>query len=183
VRLLDDALLTAGPDHAVAGLQVGLMGFADAMARLGVPYDSEQACHHARDIARALAEGCLRGSIELAAERGARIPPADCRRRVPLWQARGMPQALIERACAIGLRHGCLTGLDAHPLLARLANGVSDGFKPGAEEPDGAKPGDAEQALLAAVRQWIDAEEDPIDAVAIDAAPTAAPGSLSSHPV
>jgi ribonucleoside-diphosphate reductase alpha chain len=50
---------------------VGVMGLAEFLAALGVPYDSEDALRLGRRIARLLRDQARRASVELAAERGA----------------------------------------------------------------------------------------------------------------
>src|SRR5690606_37997108 len=48
----------------------GVMGFADMLVRLGVPYNSEEGVQVAEEVARFFHEECLTGSEILAAERG-----------------------------------------------------------------------------------------------------------------
>jgi ribonucleoside-diphosphate reductase alpha chain len=135
VRLLDDALLaSAAPGDAEAGVRIGLVGLDDALAALGAGAGAETAvaADAARGIAQALAEGCLRGAVALAIERGPRLrPDADWLAR---WRARGLPADLLEQAARHGVRFDALTACDPQPLLARLANGVSDGTPAGFAE-------------------------------------------------
>ncbi|MGQ9536805.1 MAG: vitamin B12-dependent ribonucleotide reductase [Actinomycetota bacterium] len=49
---------------------LGVMGFADALLMMGVPYDSEEGLQAAEEIASILEEESHRASSELAAERG-----------------------------------------------------------------------------------------------------------------
>jgi ribonucleoside-diphosphate reductase alpha chain len=49
---------------------LGLMGFADMLIRLGIPYDSEQGLTTAESIARFISEQADQASVELAQERG-----------------------------------------------------------------------------------------------------------------
>jgi ribonucleoside-diphosphate reductase alpha chain len=50
---------------------LGVMGFADMLIKLGIPYDSEEALGVAGDIMKFVTDGALRASQELAQERGA----------------------------------------------------------------------------------------------------------------
>jgi hypothetical protein len=156
VRLLDDALLVF--DGIVpAGLRIGVIGFADALRKLGIAYASASACLQARDFAVALAEGCLRGAIELAEERGAReaMPP----RQPELWRSRDMPPGLVERAIRHGVRHLVRTAIVHHPTLARLADNVTDAIEPRAHP---GEPWDEDMLRMArreirrAMQPWID---------------------------
>jgi len=52
-------------------LGIGLMGFAETLIELGIPYDSEEAVEFARKIAKFMREVTFRKSEELAEERGA----------------------------------------------------------------------------------------------------------------
>jgi len=49
---------------------LGVMGFADMLVGLGVPYDSEEALQIAVDLMRFISEEALKASVELAEERG-----------------------------------------------------------------------------------------------------------------
>ncbi len=49
---------------------LGIMGFADMLVRLGVPYDSEEALQVASDIMRFINDEATKASVELGRERG-----------------------------------------------------------------------------------------------------------------
>lgn len=126
VRALDDAALLAGV--VSPSLRIGLMGIADALVLLGLHYDSASGREQASAMARALAEGSLRGSIMLAAargacERGAHACAARARRR-------GLPEPLLRDAASHGVRHVQLTAITSQPRLALLANAVADAADP-----------------------------------------------------
>lgn len=160
VRLLDDALFSARFAGTGCALRIGVVGFGDALRKLGIAYAAPAALEQARSIASALAEGCLRGAVDVAEERGGdtgQVTPELAQR----WEALGLPDALIARARRHGLRHGPLTAIRRQPLLARLANNASDALDalPPGQATDAA--GDAaEAAIRAAMQPWID---EPIE--------------------
>ncbi|GAG65647.1 unnamed protein product, partial [marine sediment metagenome] len=49
---------------------LGVMGFADLLIKLGIPYDSEEALRVGSDIMRFVNEEAIKASVELAKERG-----------------------------------------------------------------------------------------------------------------
>ena len=136
VQALDDA---AGPAADAPGpptcTRVGIIGLGDALALLGIEYDSDAGRRQAADIAKALAQGSLAGSITLARERGAH---ARCGKA---WHARarqrGYRPDLVEAADAHGLRQGLHTAITSQPRLALFANAASDALDPApAADPD-----------------------------------------------
>ncbi len=187
VRLLDDAVQASGGTHD-AGLRIGVIGFGDALRRLGVSYLSDEAWTHAETIARALAEGCLRGACDLAEERGLAHGSEESTAIAAQWRQRGVSESLIARIQRVGVRHTSLTAIQSHPLLARLANGASDGIDPLPLVGGGADAifEVAREGIRAAMRPWIDVplEEVPLDEGAVATA-TAGPlkASLDRQPV
>jgi ribonucleoside-diphosphate reductase alpha chain len=176
VRLLDDALLSLSQQQGAPrnAVRVGLIGMADALNLLDLPYGSPQARQQAREVAAAIANGTLRGAIELARDRGA----ADCDREglVFLWRERGTPVGLIDDALRWGVRHVQLTAIEPQQRLALLANAASDALDPLSHAPRPAAGGNtggrrcpdfninqplsAQVELRAAMQPWIDT---PID--------------------
>lgn len=170
VRLLDDALVTMhGAAPTFAGLRIGLIGLADALHLLGICYDDQRAVEQACAVGSALATGTLRGTTELAQQRG----PIDAQpaHLVALWRDRGTPDELVEAAMRGGVRHTRLTAIGLQPHLALLANNASDALDPRAprQHPALANPADAspvasakamvtaQLAIRAAIQPWIDA--------------------------
>jgi len=129
-RALDDAVMLVGNGERIhAGFRIGIIGLADALASLGIALDCSAARAQAATIARALAHGCVRGSLELARERGATAAATDAWRAQA--QARGIAAEVMEEVARIGLRHGQLTAITPQPRLAKFANGVGDALEPG----------------------------------------------------
>jgi ribonucleoside-diphosphate reductase alpha chain len=130
VRALDNAcaLVKAPSPSLQISLQIGLMGLADALAFLRLGYDSACARAEAAAITRSLAEGCYRGTVRLAQERGAAPGLADKTDTHALLKE--LPGDLIRDAERHGLRHSRLTAITSQPRLALLANDVTDAIDP-----------------------------------------------------
>lgn len=126
VRVLDNAALLAG--NPTLQVRVGILGIADALALLGLPYDSDAGRARAAAMARALAEGCLRGSVQLAATRGANVQASHA--YIARARSRGIPPGLLRMATRHGLRHLHLAAIVPQPRLALLANDVADAADP-----------------------------------------------------
>lgn len=126
VRVLDNAALLAG--NPTPQVRVGILGIADALALLGLPYDSDAGRARAAAMVRALAEGCFRGNVMLAAARGARAEAS--RVGIARGRSRGIPPGLLRMAARHGLRHLRLVAIVPQPRLALLANDVADAADP-----------------------------------------------------
>ena len=126
---LDNALLLGNRSgQPVKTLRIGIIGFAEALAMLGLDYASVEAQKHAKSIAQSLAEGCLQATVALAEARGATV---HCDAAwIEKARLRGMPADLIERARVHGLRHASLTSISSQPRLAKFANDTSDAVLP-----------------------------------------------------
>ena len=126
---LDNALLLGNRSgQKVKTLRIGIIGFAEALALLGLDYGGVEAQTHAKSIAQSLAEGCLRATVALAEARGATV---HCNAAwIERARLRDMPAGLIERARLHGLRHASLTSISSQPRLAKLANDTSDAVLP-----------------------------------------------------
>lgn len=136
VHVLDNAALlqpAAVPRHG--RLRIGMIGLADALALTGLVYDSAAARSQSALVARALCNGCLNKSIQLAHDRG---PQTQCDEQ---WHRRaiqrGTSAELIRDATNIGLRHGQLTEITSQQRLAWFANQVADALNPMPARPAG----------------------------------------------
>lgn len=126
VRALDNAALLA--DSPAPRLRIGLTGVADALAILGLGYDSDAGREQAGAAARALAEGCICASMELAIERGVNADGIDGVLERAL--TRGLSPDILRAVKRHGLRHHQLTAITSTPRLALLANDVADALDP-----------------------------------------------------
>jgi ribonucleoside-diphosphate reductase alpha chain len=129
VRALDNVRLRdESPPRTLPDLRIGMIGLADTLVLLGKRYDRASGRVMAGEIARALAEGCLIGSLRLARERGAfpGADPAQLQRvhRFPV------PSELLAEAGRCGIRHGRLTSISSQPRLSMFANNVADALDP-----------------------------------------------------
>lgn len=169
VRLLDDALLmSCGAISGKDPLRIGVLGFADALAHLGLAYDDPRSVVFAARLGAMLDSGTLQGMAELVAERGGGKRPS--RQRLRGLRERGSPGGLVDAIRSGGQRHLGLTAIEPHPRLALLANATSDALDPrpaGASERmplvattprEGAgATAAARDAIRAAIAPWIDA--------------------------
>jgi len=190
VHMLDNAaILPTGAVTSAERLHIGIIGLGDALALMGIRYDSAAARMQARRVARALAHGCAKGSVALAGRR----PPAmkaDVEWKQRAYR-RGLPRRLIDDAGCTGVRHRNFTSITSQRRLALFANAASDALEPAADSartyvieaiegerrvrspgyaatllggvaPVGATPVAAMEALREAMQAWID---EPIDLV------------------
>lgn len=140
VDMLERAIRKAihSSQDAALTLRIGVVGFADAMALMGIPYASQRARLLARELSLSLARGSLRKSIELARRLGPRLTIA--RHSSIASRLRAMAPDLAREAEMHGLRHARLTAIGAHPRLARFANNVADAVDPLACASQSGKP-------------------------------------------
>ncbi len=120
VRFLRDSI-RLDDDHRRRGqgAHIGMLGIADALAALGLRYDSEAARTQAGIIAAAIQEGCQRGIRDYSAGHGskaARLEPT----------AASAESGGNQRSHRTGGPVEPMTALTPHPRLALLANHSGD---------------------------------------------------------
>jgi ribonucleoside-diphosphate reductase alpha chain len=137
VRFLDDVIdisrfpLPQQRDqaHRARRIGLGMTGLADALAMLGLRYDSEAARQAAGAVMRTIRDAAYRASIQLAIERGA-FPAfrADAYLERPFIQA--LPDDIQSGIRSHGIRNSHLTALAPAGSISLLAGNVSSGIEP-----------------------------------------------------
>ena len=137
VRFLDDVIdisrfpLPQQRDQAQRARRIGLgiTGLADALAMLGLRYDSEAARQAATRVMRTIRDAAYRASVELAIERGA-FPAfvADAYLARPFIRA--LPDDIQSAIRRHGIRNSHLTALAPAGSISLLAGNVSSGIEP-----------------------------------------------------
>ncbi|MDD4858810.1 MAG: vitamin B12-dependent ribonucleotide reductase [Dehalococcoidales bacterium] len=96
---------------------LGVMGFADMLLRMGVPYNSEDALKLSTDLMRFINETALKASMELAKERGAFPAFAGSVYDAPdRSKVRNASRTTIAPTGTLSLIAGCSSGIE--PLFA-----------------------------------------------------------------
>ena len=101
---------------------LGVMGFADALLMMGIPYNSEEGLQVAGEIASLLEQESHRASSELAAERG-NFPNY----HKSVWAERGIPMrnattVTIAPTGTISILAGCSSGIEPIFAIAFVRN-------------------------------------------------------------
>lgn len=138
VRFLDDVVSVGAPRHPLPAQRrasersrrvgLGVMGLADALAMLGVPYGSEPSIRWVEECLRRVRDAAYAASTELAREKGA-FPVFDARHheRSPFVQR--LPPELRRGLRRWGLRNAALLAIAPTGSISLLA-GVSSGIEP-----------------------------------------------------
>ncbi|HUL46677.1 MAG TPA: adenosylcobalamin-dependent ribonucleoside-diphosphate reductase [Steroidobacteraceae bacterium] len=137
VRFLDDVIeisrfpLPRQREQAQRSRRVGLgiTGLADALAMLGLRYDSEAARTAAADAMKTLRDAAYEASVELAGERGA-FPAFEARQYLERPFIRRLPARLQEAIRRQGIRNSHLLAIAPAGSISLLADNVSSGIEP-----------------------------------------------------
>jgi len=106
---------------------LGVMGLADALAMLGLPYGSEGSIRFAEEAMRRIKEAAYRESTRLARTRGP-FPAFDARKHLQSPFIQALPEDLI-REVEKGVRNAALLSIAPTGSISILA-GVTSGIEP-----------------------------------------------------
>ncbi len=108
---------------------LGITGLADALAMLGLKYDTPEAREAAAAAMRAVRDAAYEASIELAREKGP-FPAYDARQHLERPFIRALPESLRSAMQRHGVRNSHLTAIAPAGTISLLANNVSSGIEP-----------------------------------------------------
>jgi ribonucleoside-diphosphate reductase alpha chain len=108
---------------------LGVTGLADALAMLGLRYDSEAARAAAADTMRTLRDAAYEASVELAGERGA-FPAFEAGRYLERPYIRRLPARLRDAIRRHGIRNSHLLAIAPAGSISLLAGNLSSGIEP-----------------------------------------------------
>lgn len=138
VRFLDDVVTVGAARHPLRAQReasqrsrrvgLGVMGLADALAMLGIPYGSEESVRWVEGCLRRVRDAAYAASVELAREKGS-FPVFDARahERSPFVQR--LPEELRRALRRSGLRNAALLAIAPTGSISLLA-GASSGIEP-----------------------------------------------------
>jgi ribonucleoside-diphosphate reductase alpha chain len=137
VRFLDDALeISRFPlhrqrleAHRSRRIGLGLTGLADALAMLGLRYDSPDARAAAAGLMRAVRDAAYEASVELARERGP-FERFDAESHAQRSFIRRLPEAIQTGIRRHGIRNSHLLAIAPAGTISLLAGNVSSGIEP-----------------------------------------------------
>jgi ribonucleoside-diphosphate reductase alpha chain len=108
---------------------LGITGLGDALAMLGLRYDSEDARRVATEVMRSIRDSAYRASIELAAEKGS-FPAFDAGRYCEGPFIRRLPTDIREALERHGIRNSHLLSIAPAGTISLLAGNISGGVEP-----------------------------------------------------
>ncbi len=114
---------------ATRRIGLGITGLGDALAMLGLPYDTQAARATAATVMQHICETAYRTSIELARAKGS-FPVLDSRKHVAGAFIRQLPEDIRNGITRHGIRNSHLTAIAPAGTISLLANNVSSGLEP-----------------------------------------------------
>lgn len=137
VRFLDDVIdvsrypldKQAQQARRTRRIGLGITGLGDALAMLGLRYDSAEARSTAADVMRSIRDAAYRASVELAVEKGA-FPAFDTARYCDAPFIRRLPQDLRKDLRRHGSRNSHVLSIAPAGTISLLAGNVSSGVEP-----------------------------------------------------
>ncbi len=108
---------------------IGITGLADALAMLGLRYDSAAARRQAAHVMQLIRDESYQASIELAAQRGP-FPALDVERYLARPFLLALPEAMRAAIRLHGIRNSHLTAIAPAGSISLLAHNVSSGIEP-----------------------------------------------------
>jgi len=137
VRFLDDVLeISHFPlfrqqeqAHRTRRLGLGITGLADALAMLGLRYDSETARTVAADLMRQIRDASYQTSVELAREKDP-FTAYDAEKYLDRPFIQGLPAESREAIRRYGIRNSHLLAIAPAGTISLLAGNVSSGIEP-----------------------------------------------------
>lgn len=138
VRFLDDVVTVGAPRHPLRAQRqasersrrvgLGVMGVADALAMLGLPYGSEASIRWVEECLRRVRDAAYAASVELAREKGT-FPVFDARQHERSSFVQRLPAELRRGLRRWGLRNAALLAVAPTGSISLLA-GTSSGLEP-----------------------------------------------------
>lgn len=119
----------AAQAHRTRRIGIGITGLGDALAMLGLRYDSTDARSVAAGIMRCIRDAAYRASIELAAEKGP-FPAFDAARYCESPFIARLPGELREALGRNGIRNSHVLSIAPAGTISLLAGNVSSGVEP-----------------------------------------------------
>jgi ribonucleoside-diphosphate reductase alpha chain len=137
VRFLDDVLeISRFPlsrqheqAHRTRRLGLGITGLADALAMLGLRYDSETARTAAAELMREVRDASYQASVELAREKGP-FPAYEAEKYLDRPFIRALAGKSREAIRRYGIRNSHLLAIAPAGTISLLAGNVSSGIEP-----------------------------------------------------
>jgi ribonucleoside-diphosphate reductase alpha chain len=116
-------------EQAKRRMGLGVTGAANAIEALGCPYGSHDFRVMLTNILTAIRDGAYLASATLAAEKGA-FPLFEKEPYLNGEFVRGLPQAILDRIAADGIRNSHLTSIAPTGTISITADNISSGIEP-----------------------------------------------------